>query len=112
MCDKKDLNNIITSVSGIYRSEYKNAIKRIMLYGSYARGDNTESSDIDLVAIVDGDRQELQQKLKYVWNETAQIGYTYNVIISPTVIPYTEFEMYKDTLPYYSNIEKEGIEVE
>lgn len=112
MCDKNDLNKIIILVRDIYHSEYKDAIRRVMLYGSYARGDNTEASDIDLVAIADGDRQELQKKLKLVWKETAQIGYKYNVIISPTVIPYDEYEKYKDVLPYYSNIEKEGIEVE
>lgn len=38
-------------------------MKEILLYGSYARGDNDSQSDIDFAAIVDGDRLNLQEKL-------------------------------------------------
>ncbi|MDD6305633.1 MAG: hypothetical protein PUA75_01585 [Clostridiales bacterium] len=31
-----------------------------------------------------------------------------DVVVSPTVIPYDEFEEYKGKLPYYRNIAKEA----
>lgn len=37
------------------------------------------------------------------------IGLDYEVIISPTVISYKEFEDYKNILPYYRNIVQEGV---
>ena len=53
------------------------------LYGSYARGENQS--------------EELELK--------------YGTIVSPTVIPFDEFEKYKNDLPYYRNIETEGEEI-
>ena len=35
----------------------------------------------------------------------------YDVIISPNVIPYAEFETYKEILPYYRNIAQEGVKL-
>ena len=51
---------------------------------------------------------DLQNKLKQVWDISADIGLENDVIVSPTVIPFEEFEEYKHTLPYYMNIQKEG----
>lgn len=35
----------------------------------------------------------------------------HDTIVSPTVIPYDEFEEYKETLPYYRNIVREGLRI-
>lgn len=78
------------------------------LYGSYARGDYNHESDIDITAAVRGKRLDLQNKLKAIWDASADIGLEHDVVISPAVISYDEFEQYKETLPYYINIEKEG----
>lgn len=91
-----------------YRSVYGDSIDTIILYGSYARGDYSDDSDIDITAIVRGNRVELQKKLKKMWDFSTEVGLAYDVIVSPTVIPYDEFEQYKEKLPYYRNIVKEG----
>lgn len=38
--------------------------------------------------------------------------YGNDVVVSPTVIPFDEFEEYKQTLPFYMNIRKEGKQIE
>lgn len=111
MCSKSDLNKILEEVAKIYKGTFQGRIRAMYLYGSCARGTNTDTSDIDIVAIVDGDRIELQQELKFVWEKVADISLEYDTIVSPTVIPYEEFENYKDILPYYKNIVKEGVKI-
>ncbi len=69
---------------------------------------NYYRSVIDITAIVRGNRVELQKKLKKMWDFSTEVGLAYDVIVSPTVIPYDEFEQYKEKLPYYRNIVKEG----
>ena len=111
MCSRSDLNQILKEVAKIYRSTFEGRICAIYLYGSYARGTNTDTSDIDIVAIVDGKREELQQDLKLIWDKVADISLEYDIVVSPTVIPFEEFENYKDILPYYRNIAKEGVKI-
>lgn len=108
MCTLSQLSVISEQMVKYYRVVYGEDITDIFLYGSYARGDYDQESDIDMTAIVKGDRRELQQKLKEVWDKAAEIGLENNVVVSPTVIPYDEFEAYKDKLPYYMNICREG----
>lgn len=94
-----------------YKNIYGESIVSIYLYGSYARGDYNSESDIDIAAIVRGERSELQEKLKKVWDVSSELELDYGIIISPTVIPYDEFCQYKEILPYYGSIEQEGVEL-
>ena len=68
-------------------------------------------SDIDIAAIVKGEREELQRKLREVWVLSSDLELEYETILSPTVIPYEEFEKYRNDIPYYRNIEEEGIRI-
>lgn len=111
MCTQSQLNMVTKEMVKCYRTYYGDNIVGIFLYGSYARGDYDTESDIDITAVVRGDRIDLQNTLKKVWDDSADIGLEHDVVISPTVIPYEEFEKYKKTLPYYMNIEKEGLKI-
>lgn len=66
---------------------------------------------MDIVAIVHGERNDLQELLKQVWDYSTDIGMENDVVISLSVIPYSEYEKYKRILPYYMNIEKEGMKI-
>ena len=111
MCSRSTLNEITSAVVNSYREVFGSDLIDVFLYGSYARGENEDDSDIDYAAIVKGDRLELQEKVKKVWTVAFEVGLEKDVIISPTVIPYSEFEKYKSKLPYYRNINMEGIKV-
>ena len=111
MCSASELQTILYHVAQAYHRVFGNRIEQILLYGSYARWTNDEESDIDLVAIVHGDRRELQDKLKKVWDISSDLELEYGIIISPTVIPYEEYMKYKADLPYYRNISQEGIPI-
>lgn len=111
MCSRSELKTILQKITEVYRSVYGDNVVRIILYGSYARGDYSSDSDIDIVAIVQGSRAELQEQLKQVWDASSDLELEYGTIVSPTVIPYKEFMEYKEDLPYYRNIAREGVEI-
>ena len=104
MCTYTQLHQVTNQMAQCYHDIYGADIVGIFLYGSYARGDYDNQSDIDIAAIVKGSRLDLQNKLKAVWDISADIGLENDVVVSPTVIPYDEFEEYKEKLPYYRNI--------
>lgn len=111
MCTKSELDIILQAVVKAYKVVYGEHIIRIVLYGSYARGDYQKDSDIDIAAIVQGERPVLQEGLKHVWEISSDLELEYGIIVSPTVIPYEEFEKYKNDMPYYRNIQKEGVDI-
>ncbi|MCD8082320.1 MAG: nucleotidyltransferase domain-containing protein [Clostridiales bacterium] len=111
VCTRSELSTILSELAKSYRRTYGSNLQKVILYGSYARGDYREDSDIDVAAIVKGPRRELQDELKKVWDVSHDLGLEYGTIVSPTVIPYDEFEAMKDDLPYYKNIETEGVVV-
>ena len=111
MCSKHELNIILQKIAETYRAVYGNNLVKVMMYGSYARGDYDDYSDVDIAAIVKGERVTLQSELKKVWDISADLELQYETIVSPTVIPFDEYEQYRHDIPYYMNIEKEGVVV-
>ncbi len=105
------VSSICKKVAEQYRKVYGSALVFVILYGSYARNEQQDDSDLDIAAIVKGERIELQKKLQDVWRVTNKLSIEEDILISATVIPFDEFIYYKEKLPYYGNIEKEGIKI-
>ena len=78
----------------------------IILYGSVARHAATEDSDIDIAFFVKDDDPEMHDKMLDV---IVELNLEYDQLISPSMIEIEKFEKWKNVLPYYINIEKEGI---
>ncbi|MBR6012319.1 MAG: nucleotidyltransferase domain-containing protein, partial [Selenomonadaceae bacterium] len=89
-----NLEIICDKVVDCYKKIYGDKIHGIYLYGSYARGDFDEDSDIDFAAIIDGERLDLQQKRQQLWDYTNDVDLDFDVLISPRVIPADEFDKY------------------
>ena len=103
-----NLEIICSRVANCYKKIYGNKIQGIYLYGSYARGDFDEESDIDFTAIVEGDQVELRKKRRENRDDLTDIELDYDVVISFGVIPADLFEKHKNFLAYYKNILREG----
>ena len=59
MCDTNTLNEILLKTVNKFKSIYSDSLESVILYGSYARGDYDDESDIDVVALVDMNRPAL-----------------------------------------------------
>ena len=62
--DKKEIDGKLKKYISLVKKEY--SPKKIVLYGSYARGNYTENSDIDIAVVVDeikGDFLDLEFQL-------------------------------------------------
>ena len=106
-----NLDIICKKVVDCYKKIYGDKIRGIFLYGSYARGDFDEESDIDFAAIVEGDQLELSRKRKDVSADLSDISLDYDVVIYFGVIPADLFKAHKDFLAYYKNILREGKQI-
>ena len=103
------MEEICRRVVEAYRKAYGDDIEAIYLYGSYARGDFDEDSDIDFAAIVKGERLDLQKKRWQLWSDANKIDLEFDVLTSPMIISSEIFNEYKNEVGYYGNVFKEGI---
>ena len=107
--------NMLTEILSILRSHLDQIIGadlvEMILYGSFARGDFDEESDIDIAVIVNIDRAELKKYQKDIVSVISEMSLDYDTLISINYISLSDFEEYKSVLPYYKNIDREGVRV-
>ncbi len=87
---------------------YGDRLKQIILYGSHARGDFTEESDIDLLIVLKGKvvpGKEIDRMIDII----TEINLKYGMLIS--VYPVSEEDYKKVNSPLLINVRREGISV-
>ena len=95
-------------VKQMLKSESLN-IKKIILYGSYARGTADAGSDIDILVLCDN-REEDLDRLRYSANiVSSRISLDKDVDVAMTLKDMDIYNKWVETLPYYKNVEQEGI---
>ena len=102
---------IVVRTVDSYRRIFGDALVQVILYGSYARGDYDNESDIDIVALVNCDRATISDKAYEMASFASDLDIAYGIMVSPSAIPYDEFILYKSDLPYYAAIEREGVKL-
>lgn len=106
-----NINNIIDEFVKKVNEILGNRVKRIILYGSYARGDYNKSSDIDIMILTDLTDKEI---IKYR-DKIIDIAYdiewdnNFDIDISPLVKNIDKFNYWLEALPFYMNVQKEGV---
>lgn len=79
------------------------------LYGSYARGDYDNESDVDILATADLDEPEHGEYFDKIAILSSHLSLKHNVTVSVSVKPKSQFLKYAEILPFYINVLKEDI---
>ena len=91
------------------RSMYGKTLEKIILYGSYARGDYNEDSDIDILILVNVPPSEERKKLDALAEITADFNLAHDLYILPMLKSVETFSKWKQVDPFYQNVSKEGM---
>ena len=86
---------------------FSDSILAIILYGSVARNDNTDESDIDIVIIIKNEMDAATKEQFIHWS--AELDLRYDRVFSIIDIQEENMEKWGNVLPFYQNIQKEGI---
>lgn len=109
MCTNEQLQDLLQIFHNNMKALFGNKLKQVILFGSYARGDYDNESDVDIMVMVDMEKKELCQYYKEVSRITANTDLGFNVVISPMIKSYSEYIKYKGVTPFLQNIEREGV---
>ena len=85
------------------------SLRDVILFGSYARGDYDAESDIDIALIVSEGRDEIKRYNRDLVHLVSDISLNDDILVSICCIPESEFETYKEAMPFYRNINIEGV---
>jgi len=81
---------------------------KVILFGSYARGDNNEESDVDLLILLDKEKVTYADETK-ISRPLFMIEIGTGISISPMVYTKDFWENKHKVTPFYENVNKEGI---
>ncbi len=84
-------------------------LKKIILYGSYARGDYNTNSDIDIMLLTDLSDDEIVKYRQILWDYVADIEIDYGIILNPLLKNVNDFNELVDVTPFYQNVINEGV---
>ena len=101
------LKKVVTSVN----TEMPGVVKQIILYGSYARGDYREDSDIDIMILLDLSDMDIKQYRHELSGETFDFNMDHDLDIKPIAKSQQHFQNWVDAYPFYANVEKEGVKL-
>ena len=86
-------------------------VKRIILYGSYARGDYNKSSDIDIMILTDLSDDEIFEYREKILDHAYEIEWdnNFDIALSPLIKNIDKFNYWLEALPFYMNVQREGV---
>ena len=104
-----NINKAIEELTKGIQEIFGNKAKKVILYGSYARGDYDKHSDIDVMILADIPEEEMFEYKDKIWDYAYDIDLEYDVIISVLVKNVKTFNEWLDYIPFYMNVQKEGV---
>ena len=79
----------------------------VILYGSYSRNEQTEESDVDIALILSS--QADPGEIGSILESASRTELSFGKVVSVVDIEFSRYNEYKAVLPFYRNIDKEGI---
>lgn len=103
-----DVIDIVKEFKQLLKSVHRDNLKAVILYGSMARGDFDDESDIDVLVVLN-DISDYLNELDKTFQIQYELGMKYDVIISCVLARLADYESKFD--PLFLNIHQEGISV-
>lgn len=104
-----NIRNIVYKFSLQLRDLLGSSLSKVILYGSYARGDNHGHSDVDVMILVKMTDTEIKRIENDVYDMAFEIEIETGIDISPIIKNEEQYEYWVDTLPFYRNVRDEGV---
>lgn len=84
-------------------------VKKIILYGSYARGDYNNNSDVDIMILTDLNFEEIEKYRDDISDIAFEIELKTGIMLSPIIKNAEEYSIRIKYIPFYKNVNKEGV---
>ena len=102
-CEMEKQQDIITLFSREVKEILGSRLSKIILYGSYARGDYNTDSDIDIMVLTTLTDEEIEEIENEIFDLAFDFQMKYFVDISVVIKNEEQFKYWLGVLPFYDN---------
>lgn len=103
------MSNLLERYIGEVKNLFGSSLRQVILYGSYARGDYREDSDVDVMILVDLTDMEIKEYQRKLSDLTFDFNMDNDLDIKPIVKNEGHFLKWIQNYPFYSNVKREGV---
>lgn len=100
---------VIKDFTETMKKHYGDRLSKIILYGSYARGDYNEESDIDFMVLLNDEEVRAMKELFNTNSEVYDLTLKHDILVSMFATSKKKYEF--ATKAFYQFVKKEGITV-
>ena len=111
MCSKDTLDIILRRVCEKAKIEFGKQLSSVILYGSYARKDYDEESDIDVMILLDLPAGKIKRFHRAFSDFSLEMDLQYDVVLSLLLQDKDTFERWKGSSPFFKTVLSEGVEL-
>ena len=105
----REEEGVLKRFKRVLRDTLKDDSLEVMLFGSKARGDDRQDSDLDLLVIVSGKSWQLADQ---VYGVATDLLLETGICLSPKVLSREEYDrLMRDETPFLMNVAAEGVAV-
>ena len=105
----ENVSSIVYRFSQEVKRMLGESLRRIIVYGSYARGDYRENSDVDIMILVKMSDEEIRAVKNNIYDLAFDVEMNTGIQLSPIIKNEAQYEYWVDTLPFYRNVRDEGV---
>lgn len=111
MCSQSEVYDILARLRKGLTVLFPNENMELILFGSYARQEAQEGSDIDVMVLVNASRQEIAKRNWQVGEVASDLLLDCGVVVSPIVENRDYYHANAQLLPFFRNVQREGVAV-
>ena len=110
MLNTQKLNEIVGTIAKEAKNILGDSLERVILYGSYARRDSNNESDVDVLLLTNLPACNLRLYRTKINRLASRLSLNYDTLVSVTLKDTETFYRYQNDIPFYSNVMREGVE--
>ena len=104
-----NVENTLKKVVSSVNREIPDVVSQIILYGSYARGDYSPESDLDIMLLMNCKHDDVGKFKNTICRIASRIGLEDDIEVSLTMQDKKTFLDRTAILPFYRNVLREGV---
>lgn len=106
---EKRIEELLNKINSELVNKFKEKLYKIILFGSYARGDYDSESDIDILVLIED--EELKKYNDDIVDFEVDLTIKYGILPSIVLRNTSYYNENKEIIPFFRDVASEGVEI-